>query len=437
MKQCSQCGHSSKIFKMMVAHLPNNESSKATAILCPGCYEKKELCKSRSDLIWLVGFALLGMSLINLFPHMASGWVIGNIVLLYFISALSLVLHEFAHYAMMLILKGTVAKVQLGIGPLITKINLFNTTWEFRFFWVLGLTFVGFKKPHYRHFKILLIFIAGPLVNLLLALVSLGALLYSYADVNVTETFCFWLMLFITNSLMFLAAMNPRASSDPQAYPSDGRNIWLHLSGQEVFGAEEYQIGYYQQAIFLLMEESRYQECLELCQEACEQHPEVTQFKAFESTVLPEVGFYQEAVSLAQQELAKDFDEENFQSLYERSLFYAALGSGLLGEVTEKNLVRAEEAVDESLSLLHWNPSVIVLKADIARRQHQYSRALSLAKEANDFLLYPVVQAALYALLALCYLAMDDLPKAQKYRKRCLVLNQADRLIEEMELAFK
>jgi hypothetical protein len=205
--QCNDCGATTEVQDSFFNQRRLFGASFRT--FCPLCWNKQQLSNQKWNYLFSLLLSILGLLLLVVKPDSKLGYIFINLFLLHVIDICSNLLHELAHAWTGRKLGFRIFKISIGRGKTIYKCNLFGFEIEFNSIPVMGLVLTAYPGKLYSKFKRAMFTLAGPTMNLIIALIafmmlnrnevwSFGILLQRVSPVHVL--FYTNLLLLVTNN---------------------------------------------------------------------------------------------------------------------------------------------------------------------------------------------------------------------------------------------
>ncbi|MBI3853781.1 MAG: site-2 protease family protein [Verrucomicrobia bacterium] len=145
-----------------------------TKYYCPTCWSERQLATHKWSLLWTFGIGIIGALLIWWSPEFGTGWLLTNLFLFQFFLILTIVPHELSHALIAHYVGFRVFAVNIGFGQKLWKGKFLGLDVELKVIPVGGVTLVAPRETKRFRRKLFLIVVAGPLINLAIALLTMA-----------------------------------------------------------------------------------------------------------------------------------------------------------------------------------------------------------------------------------------------------------------------
>jgi hypothetical protein len=216
---CNGCGVSSQL------HSAFHNEPNSIRKFCPPCWQKRDAANHR---IYLGAYIFLGVLGVVL-AYFKSQW--GFLLLTFFLfhvfGIIATVPHELGHALAARAFGMHVFQVAVGVGKKLFECRLFGVMVEFRTIPYGGFTLAFSERRERVRLRQFLYALAGPMANLLVALVVLAVVGWDrIADFKPHQKISPWTLLFASNALVFLTNLWPTLSRSPTGTMiSDGGHL--------------------------------------------------------------------------------------------------------------------------------------------------------------------------------------------------------------------
>lgn len=217
---CDECGLSST--------LPTayRRVRKPKRTLCPRCWYRNAIVQAGRDRVKNLVLAVAAVAFVL---AIGRGWALANLVIMVgLLLPPSVVVHELAHAVVASLLQFDVARIKLGLGPVLFERRLFGYLWEVRRYAGDGSVLCLPRTPHHLKRRFLLVTAAGPAANFLVAAGAFAVLTTSYSE-SLFSGPAPVSILAVINAALALGNLFPFTTAMGQQ--SDGKSLLLGLRG--------------------------------------------------------------------------------------------------------------------------------------------------------------------------------------------------------------
>lgn len=201
---CSGCGVSSEL------HGAFHNEPNSIRKFCPPCWAKRD---AANDWIYLGTYIFLGLlGAVLAFYESQWGFLLLTFFLFHVFGILATVPHELGHALAARACGMHVFQVAVGVGKKLFECRIFGVLVEFRAIPYGGVTLALTANRERFRIREFVYALAGPLANLIIALVVLGVVGWDrIADFRPHEKVSPWTLLFASNALVFITNLIPRS----------------------------------------------------------------------------------------------------------------------------------------------------------------------------------------------------------------------------------
>jgi len=195
---------------------------------CITCLSARHLSRLRFALFGLAVFTIVGLVMVSTTRNSEAGWSLLNLVLLYMFGFVTTVFHEFGHALTGKLVGMRIQGVIIGAGPTFWQTRLFGFPVIFKTFALGGgRTLVTYSSLKWLRLRQAMLFLAGPVTNLVIAAMLLWLLPATALASFPKGTGLFPVMAFIcANLLVFIVNLLPiRYATEDGALKSDGLQL--------------------------------------------------------------------------------------------------------------------------------------------------------------------------------------------------------------------
>lgn len=161
--KCSGCGCASEIKEAFRKFKP--DLSGASMLLCPECWSKKYIAKSKQSFIIIAFIFVVGLIIYCLDTSNNFAALLTNILLLYSFMLTTVIPHELGHSIVGMLLGYRVFRVVIGYGQVLFTRRFMGWAWEFRPLPIGGVTIIATRSAHFYRLRQFVMLLSGPLVN--------------------------------------------------------------------------------------------------------------------------------------------------------------------------------------------------------------------------------------------------------------------------------
>jgi Flp pilus assembly protein TadD len=167
--KCELCGLESELDSAFIKQ--REAIGKPQKVMCPSCWVGWKNSRRLRGLVILAIFGLLGLVLHWVAPDNLAGQLLMNFFLFWVFTVLTILPHELGHALTGRALGWNVHQIVVGVGKSLFKARWAGMLFDFRSLPVAAVTYVAPNDTRWLRPKWFLIILAGPLVNLVMALV--------------------------------------------------------------------------------------------------------------------------------------------------------------------------------------------------------------------------------------------------------------------------
>ena len=376
--KCNGCGCESEVeeaFRILKQGL-----SERPILLCPECWSKKYIAKSKQSYSIIVFVLIIGLIIHYVDPSNNYAALMINFVLIYIFMLTTVIPHELGHAIAGRLLGYRVFRVTIGYGQVLFSSKFLGWEWEFRPLPIGGVAVIATSLSRFyrlRHFVMLL---AGPLVNvifivLLFWILPKHGIFSSYGFQGVAPAFDF----FLANAILLVMNLWPRKITTAAGVTENDGLALLTVPFSARKKIEERLAVYY----FLVSQEfcrqKQYLQAVGLCEEGLERYPDAVLLRTQLGIAYLSLNEYGKASATFAGLLAHKDIKPDQKMILLNNIAYTNLLSGRNQLIEESNRYS-----EEAYKNIPWVPAVNGTRGAVLVEMGRVDEGLLLLREAFD-----------------------------------------------------
>lgn len=427
--KCELCGLESELDAAFIK--PRKAIGSPQKVMCPSCWVRWNNSRRLKGLVVLAILGACGFVLHWVAPDDLIGQFLVNFFLFFVFLVLTILPHELGHALVGRALGWNVQQIVVGLGKSLFKVRLAGMLFDFRSLPVAAVTWIAPNDTGWLRPKWFLIVLAGPLVNLLMALVVIvsfgGSLCPLDLDFMPTPARLFvwangW-VLFIN-----LWPWQPKASF---GVLTDGGQLLQLLSFSKKSIARLQALHYSFEAM-ASRERSDDAAARSWCEKGLALFPENVHLLNLSAITCLDEAKYEQAREMFLKLLANDRLRQNERAIYLNNLAYA---DGLSGNPAW--LAEADAYSRDAYTLLPWVPAVVGTRGTVLVALGKFEEGLPLLQKSMEDAHAPRNKADNACHIAMAYTQAGKRDEATKYLQLARQLDNKSPLLSRAEMAVQ
>jgi len=338
---------------------------------------------------------------------------VGQILLSVFLVGLflvfSIVPHELGHAIVARAVGWRVYQIVIGIGKPLFKRRWFGILFDIRTIPIGGVTWMTPKDTRWFRTKRFLAVLAGPAVNIAMALGIVIVLQGSLTNFDLVDLPSAALLFIWANLWVALANLWPHQSKTGFALPSDGKQLLQTLSITKE-GIQQAQALQFTFEAMICMEQSDRFGMRSWCDKGLALHPEDSHLLNLSGINHLDEQNYESAREVFLKLLAKENQPASLRFLLLNNLAYADALSGNPALIAE-----ADAYSKDAFAGLPWSPAVVGTRGAVLVAMGQYEAGMTLLKKSMEDADSVRSKAENACHLAIALARMGNQEEAQRY----------------------